>query len=77
MVGMVIRYNRKTGDRIVREYPGPNGYANAVYDPDFRKDMGKHLGDWELAVIGSDSFDAIRTTHSRYFTGRDVTPVHA
>lgn len=44
MVGMVIRYNRKTGDRIVREYPGPNGYANAVSDPDFRKDMGKHLG---------------------------------
>ncbi|WP_163231436.1 hypothetical protein [Bifidobacterium aerophilum] len=50
---------------------------DAVNDPDFRKDMGKHLGDWELAVIGSQSFDAIRVTHSRYFTGKDVTPAAA
>lgn len=72
MVGMIIRYNRKTGDRIVREYPGSEGYLDAVNDFEFRMNIGKHQGDWELAVIGSDSFDSIRTTHSRYFTGHEI-----
>ncbi|NMM93982.1 hypothetical protein [Bifidobacterium oedipodis] len=73
MVGMFIRYNRRTGDRVVKVYDGPNGYLEAVNDPGYVRDMGKSGTDWEVAVIGSDSMEAIKRTHSRYFTGRDRT----
>ena len=35
--------------------------------------MGKPKGDWEIAVIGSDSLESVMHTHSRYFSGKDRT----
>lgn len=73
MVGVMIRYNRKTGDRWVKVYDGPDGYRTAIHDPRYLREMGKPKGDWELVVIGSDSLDSVEHTHSRYFSGKDRT----
>lgn len=77
MVGVLIRYNRRTGDRIVRVFDGPTGYQDAVNDPGFRRDRGRTGTDWEVAVIGSDSLESVKHTHSRYFSGRDLTAQYA
>ena len=73
MVGVLIRYNRKNGDRIVHVFDGPHGYLDAIHDPAYLRDMGKPKGDWEIAVIGSDSLESVMHTHSMYFSGKDRT----
>jgi hypothetical protein len=75
MVGVMIRYNRKTGDRIVREFLGENGYKDAVRSKAFLRDasMLSPKNDWETVVIGADSLATVEHTHSRYFSGRDIT----
>ncbi|KFI92211.1 hypothetical protein BISA_0607 [Bifidobacterium saguini DSM 23967] len=73
MVGVIIRYNRKTGDRCVKVYDGPNGYLDAGNDPAYLRDSAKVGTDWEVALIGSDSLASVMHTHSRYFSGKDRT----
>ncbi|KFI53742.1 hypothetical protein [Bifidobacterium biavatii] len=73
MVGVLIRYNRRNGDRVVKVFDGPNGYLDASRDRGFLRDMGKIGTDWEVAVIGSDSLETVKRTHSRYFSGHDRT----
>lgn len=75
MVGAIIRYNRLTGDRVVRVYEGPDGYRQAVRDKQFLSHVATdgNTGPWELVVLGSDSMDTLKLTHSRYFSGHDIT----
>jgi len=73
MVGVVIHYNRRNGDRVVKVYDGSDGYLRAGRDPGYRKWMGKINTDWETVIIGSDSLSTVEHTHSRYFAGHDRT----
>lgn len=73
MVGLIVRYNRLSGDRVLKLYEGPNGYIEASRDKAYIRDMKRIGGDWEVALIGSDSLDTIKRTHSRYFSGVDKT----
>lgn len=75
MVGIMIRYNRRTGDRIVREYLGENGYKDAVRNRLFLRNasISSSADDLETVVIGADSLATVKRTHSRYFSGRDIT----
>lgn len=73
MEGILIKYNRKNGERIIREYKGPDGYSNAMKTKFFADSISNPQNDWEVVVIGSDSLSTVERTHSRYFSGRDVT----
>ena len=73
MVGLIIRYNRLNGDRVLKLYEGPDGYIKASHDEAYIRDMKRIGGDWEVALIGSDSMETIQRTHSRYFSGVDRT----
>lgn len=73
MAGVIIRYNRRTGDRVVKVYEGKHGYLDAFKDKAYRRDMTSADDDWEVALIGADSLETVKRTHSRYFSGKDRT----
>ncbi|MBT1162946.1 hypothetical protein [Bifidobacterium sp. SO1] len=70
MVGVLIRYNRRNGDRFVKVFDKAD---DAMNDKGFRKYMGKPDPIWETAIIMSDSLESVKHTHSRYFSGVDRT----
>lgn len=73
MEGILIRYNRRSGDRVVIEYKGENGYMNAINSRQYLNSISHPQDGWEVVVIGSDSLKTVQATHSRYFSGQDVT----
>lgn len=70
MMGVLIHYNRRNGDRIVKVFPNA---MNALQDNGFRNHMGGLDPIWETAIIMSDSLESVKHTHSRYFSGTDRT----
>ena len=72
MPGFLIEYNRRTGDRRVREFPGKNGHREALHAR-FEAEERRPSNDWEVVSLNSGSLSAIRTTHSRYFSGQEVS----
>ncbi|MFT8592137.1 MAG: hypothetical protein ABF747_00785 [Bifidobacterium sp.] len=77
MEGILIKYNRKNGERIVHEFKGDDGYLEAMQTKTFLESISQPQADWEVVVIGSDSIATVERTHSRYFSGRDVTSDYA
>jgi hypothetical protein len=73
MEGILIKYNRKNGERIVHEYKGPDGYSDAMNAKLFSDSIANPQDGWEVVVIGSDSLSTVERTHSRYFSGLDIT----
>ena len=71
MSGFVIEYNRKTGDRRVYTFEGPEAHKNAL---EYRFELEEqHVNDgWEIASLVSDSLETIKRTHSRYFQGQEL-----
>lgn len=66
MTSFLIEYHRKTGDRKITPYGGPDGRARALkarLDADFAREDP----DIEYVVVESGSEDEIRRTHRRYF----------
>ncbi len=77
MEGILIKYNRKNGDRIVHEYKGLNGYVEAMKTKLFADSIASPQNNWEVVVIGSDSISTVERTHSRYFSGKDITSTNS
>jgi len=72
MSGFVIKYNRLTGERFVREFPGPKGHREAM-QMRLRLEKERESRDWEVVSLSSDSLATVQKTHSRYFTGHPVS----
>lgn len=70
MEAILIRYNRRTGDRVVKVFRNPD---DAVRDNGFRRDVGRCDPEWEMVILLADSLETVMHTHSRYFSGRDRT----
>lgn len=68
MAGYVIKYNRVTGERIVREFPGRQGHRDALVLR-LKLEKERENRDWEIVSLNSDSLETVQKTHSRYFTG--------
>lgn len=70
MIGVLIHYNRRNGDRVVKVFRNPK---DALEDRGFRRNVGRIDPVWETVIILSDSLESVEHTHSRYFSGRDRT----
>ncbi|MGI6878571.1 hypothetical protein [Microbacterium sp. gxy059] len=71
MSGFVIEYDRRSGDRRVYEFAGPDGHRAAL-EHRFTLES-RHDGDgWEVVSLVSDSIETVKKTHSRYFRGREL-----
>ncbi len=67
----MIKYNRRTGDRIVKEFPGRLGHRDAL-KLRLQLERERESRDWEVVSLNSDSLETVKMTHSRYFTGHVV-----
>ncbi|HET7415975.1 MAG TPA: hypothetical protein VFI97_09795 [Arthrobacter sp.] len=72
MSGFVIQYDRRTGDRIVTEFKGADGPRRALVER-LELERKRASEDWEVVSLNSDSVSTIQKTHSRYFTGRELS----
>lgn len=74
MPTFVIEFNRRTRARRVREFTiSRDAMTFRLQQEDARQDP-----DIEIVALTSRSLDTLRRTHSRYFTGADLsghTPV--
>lgn len=69
MPGYVIEFNRRTRERRVREF------ADHREAMQYRLELEARRSDTdvEIAALISDSLDTLARTHSRYFTGRELS----
>lgn len=72
MAGYVIKYNRITGERIVKEFAGPQGHREALMLR-LKMEKERESRDWEIVSLNSNSLETVQKTHSRYFTGELLT----
>lgn len=68
MTGFLVEYHRPTGDWSLQEFPGTSGRTDALSES-FRMERDRVSADFEIAVLTTNSFDTLRRTHSRYFSG--------
>lgn len=73
MSGYVIQFDRRTGDRIVAEFEGVDGPRRAL-DQRLALESQRASDDWEIVSLNSDSLATVQKTHSRYFTGHELSP---
>lgn len=75
MPGYVIEFNRRTRQRRVQRFA--TGREAMAYRLKREAEVGG--GDLEIAALTSRSLESLRRTHSRYFTGQDLSedPVYA
>lgn len=71
MRGFVIEFNRRTRSRRVRSFPN----AREAMDYRLQCEQLRENDDIEVVALSSTSIDTLRRTHSRYFTGEDLTEV--
>lgn len=76
MSGFVIEYNRITGERVVLEFPGSEGHREALLRR-LKLERERSSLDWEIVSLNSDSIETVQKTHSRYFTGHNVSSLSA
>jgi hypothetical protein len=62
----VIKFNRRTGESDVTEFPGEDRQEEAMRLR-FRIEAEGADGDIEVVSLMSDSIETVRQTHSRYF----------
>lgn len=69
MTGFVIEFNRRTRQRRVHQF------ATGREAMEFRlqREHERDHDEVEIAALTSRSLDSLRRTHSRYFTGEDLT----
>jgi hypothetical protein len=74
MAGYVIQFNRLTRERRVREFTGATGPREAMA---YRLELESQRTDEnvEIAALTSRSLGTLERTHSRYFTGRELTTI--
>lgn len=75
MSSFVIEYHRVSGDYRVTEFAGPDS-RHAAIQRRFDLERKHSSGDgWEIVSLNADSLDTIKSTHSRYFLGKELTAV--
>lgn len=69
MQSFVIEFNRRTRDRRVHQFASPReAMAYRLKLERERQDT-----DVEIAALTSGSLESLQRTHSRYFTGADIS----
>lgn len=71
MAGFLIEYNRRTSEWSVTEFPYESGHRDALLLRLEREKL-RTDPDVEIVSLASDSLATVRTTHSRYFVGREL-----
>ncbi|MCG7607485.1 hypothetical protein BA059_10970 [Mycolicibacterium sp. (ex Dasyatis americana)] len=71
MPGFVVEFNRRTRERRVREFDDP-GDAMRMR---LQLESERVDGDIEIAALTSKSLETLQRTHSRYFTGKELTAI--
>jgi hypothetical protein len=69
MPGYVIEYNRRTHTRRVTEFATPR----EAMEYRLKLEEQRTDTDIEIAALSSKSLDTLEQTHSRYFSGRELT----
>lgn len=68
MTGFVIEFNRRTRERRVTKFEGPDGHLQALRRR-IELEATRTDPNLEIASLTSDSLESVRHTHSRYFEG--------
>jgi hypothetical protein len=72
----LVVYNRRTGERTLREFP--EGYGREAIRERFAQErLHRDDPDIEVVVLGSSSRDELMKTHSRYFRSAEEILEHA
>lgn len=67
--GFVIEFNRRTRERRVRQFA--TGREAMAYR--LQREQERSLKDIEIAALTSSSLESLQRTHSRYFTGTNLS----
>ncbi|MFG1794173.1 hypothetical protein [Nocardia sp. NPDC049149] len=71
--GLLVLYQRHTGDHQLCEFDGPDGAREAVAERlRLERDPRYAVDNVEICALSSESLASIKVTHSRYFGGRQV-----
>lgn len=65
----VIEFNRRTRDRRVHQFAS----SREAVAYRLKLERERHDSDVEIAALTSGSLDSLKRTHSRYFTGADIS----
>lgn len=71
MPGFLIEFNRRTRERRVREFVD---HTEAM-QLRLQLEAARNDNDVEIAALISPSLETLRRTHSRYFTGKELTAI--
>jgi len=71
MPGFVIEFNRRTRERRVRQFVD---HADAMRCR-LQLEAERDNEDIEIAALISKSLETLQRTHSRYFTGKELTAI--
>lgn len=71
MPGFVIEFNRRTRERRVRQFDD----AGDAMRMRLQLESERVDADIEIAALTSKSLETLQRTHSRYFTGRELTAI--
>jgi hypothetical protein len=69
LVGILIEYNRRTGEKKVQEFTGESGHLEAMRER-FKLEANEQNPDVEIVAIGADSLESVKRSHSRYFLAK-------
>ncbi|MEB3061603.1 hypothetical protein [[Mycobacterium] zoologicum] len=70
MQSFVIEFNRRTRDRRVHQFASPR--EAMAYRLKLERER-QDTTDVEIAALTSGSLESLQRTHSRYFTGADIS----
>jgi len=76
MRNFLVVYNRRTGERSLREYPEGCG-REAIRERFAQERLHRDDPDIEVVVLGSSSREELLKTHSRYFRSAEEILEHA
>ncbi|MED5814320.1 hypothetical protein VST63_18315 [Mycolicibacterium sp. 050232] len=71
MPGFVIEFNRRTRERRVRQFDDPSDAMRLRLQ--LESERVDH--DIEIAALTSKSLETLQRTHSRYFSGKELTAI--
>jgi len=67
--GFVIEFNRRTRERRVHQFDAPQDAMRYR----LQLEVERTDADVEIAALTSRSLETLQRTHSRYFTGKELT----
>lgn len=71
MPGFVIEFNRTTRERVVHRFDD----ASEAMRYRLERERVRSNADIEIAALSASSIEALQRTHSRYFSGEELTAI--